>query len=81
MGWHMGEWGSGWAWSPFGFGHLLWWGLLVVGIIALWRWGAASGRAGRSAADGPALRLLRERYARGEIDLEEFDERRKHLRG
>jgi putative membrane protein len=51
---------------------------LVVGGIVLVRkqWTPDSVRAG----DGSALRILEERYARGEIDREEFDEKRGHLR-
>jgi putative membrane protein len=50
---------------------------VVVGGIVLVRrlWpGSATG------SDGSPLRILEERYARGEIDRDEFDERREHLR-
>lgn len=50
---------------------------LVVGGIVLVRrlWpGSAPG------ADGSALRILEERFAKGEIDRDEFNERREHLR-
>ncbi len=40
---------------------------------------AASGR--DTASDDPALAELRRRYARGEIDDEEFEERARRLRG
>jgi putative membrane protein len=51
---------------------------LVVGGIVLVRrlWSPESVTGG----DGSALRILEERYARGEIDQDEFNERREHLR-
>jgi putative membrane protein len=51
---------------------------LVVGGIALVRrlWSPDNVTPG----DGSALRILEERYARGEIDRDEFNERREHLR-
>ena len=79
FGWHMGEWGPGMGWGGWlGFGHLLWWGLLAAGIVVLWRCQSQRRGSGPSGEDG-ALQLLRERYARGEIDLKEFEERRSHL--
>jgi putative membrane protein len=50
---------------------------LVVGGIVLVRelWSP-----GNVTGDGSALRILEERYARGEIDQDEFNERREHLR-
>ena len=35
----------------------------------------------RDLGDDPALRILRERYARGEIDREEFQQRQRDLGG
>ncbi len=51
---------------------LLFWGL-VVGGLALLAWGL-SGRAGKptEVSDG-AVEILRRRFARGEIDQEEFE--------
>jgi putative membrane protein len=51
---------------------------LVVGGIVLVRrlWSADNVPGG----NGSALRILEGRYARGEIDRDEFDERREHLR-
>ena len=58
---------------------LLFAALLVVGIVVLVRAlterGVGSGRSGSS-----ALEILEERFARGEIDRDEFEERRRALR-
>jgi putative membrane protein len=61
------------------FGGLLglaFWILLIVAIVALVR----GSRPAAGASGGSALRLLEERYARGEITREEFFERRTVLR-
>lgn len=71
-GWHDGGWGL------FGFMHVLWWVLIVVAIVALIR--AVGGRHGlRGPGEDRALSILRERYARGEIDKTEFDQRKRDL--
>ena len=78
MGWG-GGYGGGWAF--FGMVHmLLWWVLLILGIAVLLRW-LAGGRHGRHLppAEDRALTILRERYARGEIDKAEYEARRKDL--
>ena len=51
--------------------------LIVVAVVLLARLLAGGSTSGRK-ADG-ALDALRERYARGEIDREEFEERRRTL--
>jgi len=66
----------------FGFGWIfmtLWWVLIIVGIVALVKWLMSSGAGGRDGGDGRALDILRERYARGEIDQEEYEKRRRDL--
>lgn len=73
---HMG-WGAG-SGGLFGFGAAgLWWILLVVGAVLLVRW-IFSARAARRGGTG-ALEILAERYARGEIDREEFQNRKRDL--
>lgn len=53
--------------------------VLVVGIVVLARTlGDGSAGPGRTSSD--ALRILEERYARGEIDRDEFIQRRDDLR-
>jgi putative membrane protein len=67
-------WGAGWGW--FGLTHmLLWWVLLILGIAVLAKWLMGSGRKG----DDRALEVLKERYARGEIGKEEYEQKRRDL--
>jgi putative membrane protein len=69
---------DGFGWWPLG--GLIWLvliGLAVVGVIAITR-GFFGGRNGESSG---ALRVLDERYARGEIDREEYLQRRKDIGG
>lgn len=51
---------------------------LIVGIVLLVRAIAGGGPGGGTSQ---ALRILEERYARGEIDRDEFIQRRDDLRG
>ena len=62
----------GWAWLVV---WLLFLAVLVVGIVFLVR--SLPDRDDRSASR--AMAILEERFARGEIDREEFDERRTAL--
>lgn len=79
MGWGYGPDGGGWA--LFGIVHmLLWWVLVVLGIVVLVRWGFGGGHRGtRPPGEDRALGILRERYARGEIDKTEYEARKKDL--
>jgi putative membrane protein len=75
-GWHpMWE-----MWGAWALGMMLviltFWVLLIVGLIALVRWAATQGRESRT---DPALEVLRQRYARGEINKDEFDARKRDL--
>ena len=62
----------GWGWMIFGGLHsLVFWLLLILAILALVKW--LSGGPGKSTGSHKtALNILEERYARGEIDREEY---------
>lgn len=66
-----------------GFGWIfmvLWWVLIVVGIVALVKWmGTSSDTGGNGRSGNKALDILNERYARGEIDDQEFQKRKRDL--
>lgn len=63
-----------------GLWMILWWVLVLVGIIALVKWTMTSqGRRDRTGSDNSALDILRERYARGEIDEQAFHKRKRDL--
>jgi putative membrane protein len=75
----MGGW-EGWGWGP-GFGWifmLLFWALIILGIVALARWLFYSGNRGGGSSRS-ALDILKERYARGEITREQFEQMRRDL--
>jgi putative membrane protein len=78
----MGGYGAGWGMGWFGMiAMLVFWVLVIVAIVYLIRWLAVSSRAGgrEGRPEYSALEILKKRYARGEIDKEEFEEKRKVL--
>ena len=60
---------------------LLFWGVAIIGIVALVRWLIREGRDGRnnSTSSNNALEILKTRYAKGEINKEEFEAKKKDL--
>jgi putative membrane protein len=72
---HIGFWGP----LFMGISTVLFWGLIILGIIALVRYLGGSGRVS-SFRSTPEL-LLAERFARGEIDEQEYHRRLDTLRG
>jgi putative membrane protein len=72
----MWDWGwGGWFLGPVMM--LVFWGAVIAAVVFAVRWLARAGapdRPGRTSLD-----ILKERFARGEIDKEEFELRRKIL--
>lgn len=82
--------GDGWGWMGSGMmGSWMWfmpiffiafWGLVIWGIVAIVRGlsGSRGSDSGSNRSDS-ALEILDKRYARGEIDKAEYEERKKDL--
>lgn len=58
---------------------VLFWGLIIWGIVALVRGVAWPINTGVSSQATSSLEILKRRYARGEISKQEFEERKKDL--
>lgn len=72
---------AGWAWV---FGGLIIAGLVLLGIVLarVVGGGITPGSPPGTAPESPsAVEQLAQRYARGEIDTAEYEERLRHLRG
>lgn len=80
---YMGDGGWGYGWGILGMTHMvLWWILLILGIVVLAKWLIGGGFSGNDRASRRrALEILEERYARGEIQRDEFEAKKRDLNG
>ncbi len=79
----MWYWGSGmhwWGWLLGTAGMVVFWGLVLGGIVALVARVRGAGSTPARAAEDPE-RILARRFASGEIDAEEYRRRLDTLRG
>ncbi|OGO23285.1 MAG: hypothetical protein A2144_12090 [Chloroflexi bacterium RBG_16_50_9] len=58
---------------------IVFWGLVIWGIVALVRGVSLPSNGGSSNQTDSALEILKRRYARGEITREEYEEKKKDL--
>ena len=78
----MGSYGYGWdgGWMGFGIiGMLMFWVLMIVGIVVLVKWVIGSQFSRSLPPTKTAIDIVKERYARGEIDKEEFEQKKRDL--
>ncbi len=69
-------------WGNQGFmGGFMWifWIAIIVGIFFLVKWIVMQSRPGGQQQGESSLEILKKRYARGEIDKEEFEQKKKDL--
>lgn len=79
-------WGGLGGYGGYGMGIVGWlfmlvfWGLIIAGLVLLvrWLWDQGRTRAGAGGGETP-LEILKRRYARGEISKEEFDRMKQDL--
>lgn len=76
---HMGDYGWGGMGLGMGMSMLLFWGLLIAGIVMLLRCSRGAGHCGRREREKSALDILKERYAKGEIERDEFEQKKRDL--
>jgi putative membrane protein len=90
--WRGYDWGMGGPGGMMGYGYgmswmggifmIVFWVAVIVAIVFLIRWLLVASRTGgHSLAHGgeSALDILKKRYARGEIDKQEFEEKKREL--
>ncbi len=77
---------GGYGMGGFGFGGvfmIMWWVLIIVGIVVLVKWllgpSSSPGGGSGSGSGSRALDILKERYARGEIDEQEYRKKKQDL--
>ena len=74
--WMMGGFGGMWFMPIF---MIVFWGLVIWGIVALVRGVSSPGNTGSSGQADSPMEVLKKRYARGEINKEEFEDKKKDI--
>ncbi len=69
----------GWGWWGMGIGMLLFWAILFAAVVLLFKSSQVFGGGAGHGREKSALDLLKERYARGEIQREEFLQKKHDL--
>ena len=66
--------GGGWGMGFGGIFMILFWALIIIGAVVLFRWITDQSKGGKT-----ALQILQERYARGELQREEYEQKKRDL--
>jgi putative membrane protein len=76
-GWRDYSWGPGMMWGTGWIFMIILWGLFIVGLIFFIRY--LIGATKTSRGEESPLDILKKRYARGEINREEFEQKKRDL--
>ena len=75
------DYSGSWGWGHMMFGGVMmfaFWGAIILLVVLAVRWMTMGDTVGRSEARRPTpLDILQERFARGDIDKDEYEERRR----
>jgi putative membrane protein len=76
----MGPYGYGGGWMALGWlTMLVFWALVIVGIVAVIRWAGARNVPSPRGPGDTALEILKRRYASGEITKEQYEEMKRDI--
>lgn len=75
---HGHMWGGGWGFMGAGF-MLLFWALTILAIVVAVRWLMSQNGGSKNGEGSNVLETLRDRLARVEIEIEEFEARKRAL--
>lgn len=73
------HWGLDMGWGGFLFQFFLWIAVVALALWAIIRFSSPARGVEQGGESKSAMEILRERYARGEIDREEFKEKKRDL--
>ena len=74
--WYDNDFMNGFGWFGMFF-MVLFWALVIWAIVALVGWSGGQAKTGEG--NDRALEILKERYAKGEINKKEFEEKKKAI--
>lgn len=77
--WWFHDGGGWWLWLVMPLGMVAFWGLVIWGVVAVVR-ATGSGPSSADAVGAGPEQILAERFARGEIDADEYQRRLAMLR-
>lgn len=66
------------SWLGMGFGMLIFWIIVVIFLFAIIRWAVGQGKTGYESTS-QALNILKERYAKGEINKDQFESMKRDI--
>jgi len=75
----MHDWGMmNWGWGGMIF-QVLFWLVIIIGVVWAVKYITGQSRRNFTSGEETALDILKKRYARGEIDREEFEQKKREL--